>query len=220
MLQAGIEVEMSGQIIAIPDPKDHAELRKLLDVAPQEIPKVAARAVNRAADTAKSISLRTITGILNLKRSDISQASSPGWKAHRFGTVNVHPRASEARPIAQMNITGRRIPVYRFGGRQQPIGASWQIGKGGGRKFVAGTFVATMRSGHTGIFIRHEKKGGGNASGALRVGRLPIYELLGPSLPKAAEDFPPLLRAFDIDVSEVLERRLAHEVGRVLERHG
>ena len=61
---------------------------------------------------------------------------------------------------------GRRIPLTKFPHRQTKRGVSVEINRGQ-RTLIKGAFVATMKSGHKGVFRRQTTK------------RLPIAELLG-----------------------------------------
>jgi len=85
---------------------------------------------------------------------------------------------------AQLEVTGRRLPLIDFRARApEPSrgrgrGVSYRLPGGRGRAEHA--FIATMRSGHRGVFQR---------SGEART---PIYELHGPSLVRVFEKFLPL----------------------------
>jgi hypothetical protein len=61
-------------------------------------------------------------------------------------------------------------PLADFGARQTSKGVSVMIYKGGGRQVIPGSFLATMKSGHVGVFTRMGKK------------RLPIQERYGPPI--------------------------------------
>lgn len=83
----------------------------------------------------------------------------------------------------QLEITGRRIPLIDFRARgPEPSrgrgrGVAYRLPGGRGRAEQA--FIATMRSGHRGVFRRRGRA------------RLAIYELFGPSLVKVFEKFLP-----------------------------
>jgi len=117
-------------------------------------------------------------------------------------------------------------------------GVSWKIGKGarvrekmafygrgrkGGR---AADAMATLEAAYTG---QPRKRYGVKELGASgHVGvfkrwppgskRLPIAELHGPSIPYVAEKNIALQHALDVDVMDVLAKRLDHEIDRLLER--
>ena len=65
-----------------------------------------------------------------------------------------------------VDVTGKRVPLSAYPHRQTKAGVSVQVNQGK-RSVIRSAFVATMRSGHRGIFIRR-----GSA-------RLPIVERFG-----------------------------------------
>jgi hypothetical protein len=65
-----------------------------------------------------------------------------------------------------VDVSGKPVPLYAYPHRQTKKGVSVQVNRGK-RTLLAGAFVATMRSGHVGIFRRRGKE------------RLPIEELRG-----------------------------------------
>lgn len=81
-------------------------------------------------------------------------------------------------------LVGKRIPLIQFGARgPEPSrgrgrGVSYRLPGGRGR--VSNGFIATMPTGHRGVFVRR-----GDAK------RLPIVELMGPSLVRVFQRFLP-----------------------------
>jgi hypothetical protein len=82
-----------------------------------------------------------------------------------------------------MDVEGTPVPLFEFPHRQVRWGVSAAINTGK-RALVKSAFVATMKSGHTGVFVRvpsgqhgplTKKQSKGND--VFRVGRLPIKEL-------------------------------------------
>ena len=88
----------------------------------------------------------------------------------------------------------KRIPLFDFGARQTKRGVSYNLG---GRKTLAGAFIATMPTGHEGVFMRK----GAN--------RLPIQERFGPSLGHVFAKYRPLGVA---RVQEVFASNFDHEM--------
>lgn len=199
---------------------------------PKKVYPAVTRAVNRAGETARTRILDSLSGLLTLKRAEIA------GNKHRFGGVNLQ-RATNTGDLAtitaRVTVTGKRIPVYRFdaktigvsarqtaGGlttkykatsakfatawaqRNQGLGVQWQIRRAGGKKYDRQAFVAKMDSGHIGVFKRIGTK------------RLPIDEKFGPSIPRVARDDAALRNALKVDVSDVLQKRLTHEIGRAM----
>ena len=153
------------------------------------------RALNKMVAQVKTGSARGMRDAgYNLKVSDIKK----GLKV-----IN----ATSSRLVATVQASGRPIPLIGYGARQTAKGVSVSVLHG--RKVITHAFIATMPSGHKGVFVRvgdqHKKvnrKGGTVWSG------LPIKELFGPSVPdglanKAVQEtlqrlveekFPDLLR--------------------------
>jgi hypothetical protein len=82
-------------------------------------------------------------------------------------------RAKPKFPLGYLEVKGRALPVYLFGPRhdRNKPGASVRILRTEGRKIIRGSFIAQMKSGHVGVFMRKT------------VQRLPIKELytVGPA---------------------------------------
>lgn len=203
-----------------------------LSRAPKKAFPAITRAVNRAGETARTRVLDSLSGILTLKRGDIA------GNKHTFGGVKLQKSSNTgdlATIAARVTVTGKRIPVYRFGAktigvsaretagglttrykatsakfatawaqRNQGLGVQWQIRRQGGKKYDRHAFVAEMNSGHVGVFKRLGTK------------RLPIDEKFGPSIPRVAEADAALRNSLKVDVSEVLLKRLGHELGRAM----
>jgi len=238
-----------------------AEITTMLDGVPNGVQRVATRAINKIAVSARTHIVRRIVQEVNLKSSEV-----------RNRNVSIS-KAKYSRLAAMIRISGRRIPLLRWGARQTRKGASYAIRRGG-RTVLAHGFLASMSSGHAGAFIRRTGKealknrrltrfGFRSASkrdkwlyrlspaerqkalareaasrarqqaklaeqtaawkelGEERVGRLPIAELRGPSVPAVMENIAELS-------AEVLDERLAtqfegeidNQVGLVLARRG
>ena len=136
-----------------------AAFQRLEDRAPQAI----ARALNRAITSARVVMRRAMATDLGLKQGAVDK---------QFFVLNARPDKLKA----SLEVRGKRIPLIEFGAR----GPEPSRGKGrgvtarlpGGKGRYPHAFIATMRSGHRGVFQR------------VRGTRLPIVELRGPSLPR------------------------------------
>lgn len=113
-------------------------------------------------------------------------------------------RATFQRLIGSVQVTGRRIPLLAFRARQTRRGVSYRLR---GSRTIASAFLATMRSGHRGVFKRVAKA------------RLPIRELRGPSLPHVASQRA-ITGAMLRVGHQAIEKNLLHEVQFLLERRG
>jgi len=146
--------------------------------ARRHIRPAAARALNRVAVSTRAEASREIRQVYVLKARAI--------KAQIRLT-----RATAQSLEARLTASGKRIPLIEFQARQNRQGVSVRIKRAGGRKTVRHAFVARMRSGHVGVFLRLEPGSNKFAprSRRRRVRRsgpdLPIIELKSLSLPKA-----------------------------------
>lgn len=118
----------------------------------------AVRALNRAAVSTRAAASQEIRKVYNLKAAVIKRQ------------IRIS-RASKARLFAELVATGRRIPLYDFAARQTRAGVTARVLRQ--RQLFRHTFIATMPTGHVGVFVRQGPK------------RLPIRELKGISIPKA-----------------------------------
>jgi len=142
------------------------KVRELLQAYPKGIVKIETRAVNKIAISARTEVVREVRKELNVKAKELKDKNIALKKA-RFKN-----------PQAIIKVSGRRIPLAKFGARQIKSGLTYKIDPQGGRKKVIGAFMATMPSGHEGAYVRKKE------DGTNRVDRLPIDELQGPSVPK------------------------------------
>jgi hypothetical protein len=173
-----------------------AELQRDLADIPHGIERVLTRAVNKVAVAARTRVLRMVTEEINVRQSDIRQRNIKLRKA------------SFDQLYAAISITGRRIPLRKFGARQTRRGVSYAIRRGG-RTEMRHAFLAEMKTGHRGVFRRKDK-----------APRLPIQEKYGPSVPQVVEDSQDMVSgAFDDEMDSHLEREVDTQVGLVIERY-
>lgn len=159
------------------------------------VEKAVPRALNKVADQVKTAASREMRDAgYKLKVSDIKK------------TMRID-RASPGKLTARVVASGRPIPLIQYGARQTGKGVSVDVLHG--RKVITGAFIATMPSGHKGVYIRVGAKHKKVMKGGRAVwSGLPIKELFGPSVPDGlankavqetlarliAERFPDILR--------------------------
>jgi len=153
------------------------------------------RAINRTLITWRAEAARLIRVDTGLKVGVIKDAM-------RINNANF------SRLAGSVIVTGKRIPLIEFGatGPEPSRGrgrVTYRVGPGR-RTTVPGAFIATMHSGHRGVFKRRSPR------------RLPIVELRGPSLPKVAANAA-IVKAFETVADAALQKNLAHEVEFLLE---
>ncbi|MEO8806599.1 MAG: phage tail protein [Burkholderiaceae bacterium] len=131
------------------------------------------RSLNKMADQVLVASSREVRSAgYGLKAADIKRA------------LRVK-RASQSQLTATVIASGRPIPLIQYGARQTAKGVTVNVLNG--RKLIPGAFIATMPTGHRGVFVlqpggKHKKvQKGGKASWH----QLPIRELYGPAIPDA-----------------------------------
>ena len=156
--------------------------------APQRTMHATVRALNRAMASGRTVMVREIARDAGLKATDVRDAL-------RF------QQATFSHPVARLAAGLKRIPLIDFRARgAEPSrgrghGVSYRLPGGRGRHPHA--FIATMGTGHRGVFVRVGKA------------RLSIKELFGPSLGRIFAKHRPagLARAL-----EVFETAFAHEL--------
>jgi hypothetical protein len=89
--------------------------------------------------------------------------------------------------IWTLRASGAPMPVIAFSPRQTKKGVSVEINVGR-RVLIRGAFIATMKSGHTGVFYRMGKK------------RLPISEAFTSRVSEVLSDAAPLIAARGFEV--------------------
>lgn len=165
-----------------------------------------ARGLNRSAKSEQVAIARDVRASIGLTASRIKSE------------INI-TAANVSRLIARLKSRGYRIPLIEFGGkgpepsRGQGSGASARLE--GKRKRYPHAFVATMDSGHRGIFERTPGKVMRLQKPTWKIKRQAIHELMGPSIAKAFE------RAIPIGQQrreEVLYKNIKHEIEFQLSR--
>jgi hypothetical protein len=156
---------------------------------PQAVTRALVRALNRSILAGNTLMARLIAADTGLKQSDVKAAMR---KAD----------ATISRPSAAIFASLKRIPLIKFGAR----GPEPSRGKGGGVSYrlkggrgrIREAFIATMRSGHRGVFVR--------VPGARR---LPIDEKFGPSIGHVFGKHRPqgIQKVLD-----VFDKNMAHEL--------
>jgi hypothetical protein len=142
-----------------------AKLRKKAPVAQ-------VRALNRAIVSANVVMVRAIAGDIGIKQ----------------GAVKDRIRVEQATPErlrARLYANAKRIPLIEFGAKgpepSRGRGRGVTVKGSSGRSTIPDAFIATMRSGHRGVFQRVKGKSGRRGPAPNR-SELPIRELFGPSI--------------------------------------
>lgn len=156
------------------------------------------RALNKTAERVKVGASREVRQAgYNLKASDIKRAMKIS-------------RATQSSLTATVTASGRPVPLIQYGARQTSKGVTVNVLSG--RKLIPGAFIATMPSGHTGVFVR---EAGGRHKKVRKGGKiswhgLPIRELFGPAIPDALAN-PAVRDAMRALIEEQFPIILEHE---------
>jgi len=163
--------------------------------------KAGIRAVNRTANNAKTAMVRVIAADMGLQSKAVRDKI----------TVQVAKNTGQA-PAGYLYADSKRVPLIEFKAR----GPEPSRGRGrgvkaklkGGAGVYPRAFIATMRSGHRGVFERNTaiRARKGQASGSPALG---IHELYGPSI---AQSFNTNSAVAQDRASEMLSKNMASEV--------
>lgn len=159
--------------------------------------KATARALNEMADQVKVAAARQIRDVgYKLKIATIKRGIS---------VTRASPRNLAATVVAR----GNPLPLIEFSARPTSKGVSVSVLQG--RKTIAGAFIATMPSGHRGVFVRqegaqHRKM---TTRGKVSWHALSIRELFGPAVPDGLANSK---------VQAELQRLVAERFPAILER--
>jgi len=170
---------------------------RMLRHLPEAAPKAMSSAIQRAAETARTEAARKVRETYFVKHSDVIATI----RIQRPGALsaNVISRGN-AISLSKFNVTPKQ-PQPR---RNAAIIVRVKKGEGGP---IKSAFVARMKSGHIGVFLRAGKQ------------RKPIQELYGPPIPQMLGN-PSVKEWVETQASEKLEERLTHEIDRILEGKG
>lgn len=161
------------------------------------VPKAIAAALNRVSEGMKTEASRAVRKRYNIKDKDVKER----------GNIKV-TRANTSRLEVLLTSRGRNIPLMKFSvtptspRRVKVVKAAV---KRGGKKAIPGAFVASMKSGHVGVFKR------------LGSARTPIQEKFGPAVPVMLND-PGITEHLNREAALRMEKRTEHEMNRVLGR--
>lgn len=102
------------------------------------------RSLDRATKTMGKVAAQAIRERLNLKVRDIKKSVVPY-------------RRAKARGVAEIRVLPKPVPIMAYAARQTRRGVTFKVKRHGGRQRLPHAFVATMPSGHKGVFTRAGK---------------------------------------------------------------
>ncbi len=165
--------------------------------------KVATRAVNKAAVSVRAEASKKVREELSLKAGDVKDA------------ITLVKARQADNPVAKLIVPDKGIELYKFGAKPKRVttqrgprtGVTVKVKKD--RKLVSGGFIATMKSGKTGVFKRTgsvTSKGKGRIRLLFSTTVADIFE---------NEDFIREMQAYSIArLAVVLRQEMAFEVSK------
>lgn len=179
--------------------------REFADLSQKQMARGVARAINHTLGVTKTASRREITGIYKIRAKDINQS----FRIQR----------ATARQLIQTGMLlskGSRLPLIGFSARQTKRGVTVNVKNQ--RKLIRSAFIATMPSGHRGVFGRGNYSSGEFQLRKHRIRKngndLPITEMTSISVPKALSN-DVVLRNLGRKIESHFPARLMHELMRI-----
>ena len=166
----------------------------ILSGVPGGIEKALSSTIRRANNTVRSETLKGITTVYAITRQNVRAET----------TIKVRTQSSDGGIVGTVLFAGHKIPLYRFN-----VSPTIPIQRATVSAAVPfqDAFIARMQSGHTGMFERDGSK------------RLPISEFMGPSTAQMAGNSI-VLADVEEKAQEVIDKRVEHEITRILNGYG
>lgn len=195
-------------------------IEQMLKGIPGALPKVVSRGINRTATMSRTEIIRQIQAKIKIKQKGIKQGLTL-------------EKATKSKWAASIGISTKRIPLIYFNAREAKKGVTYQIDSSGARKQIkadelfSGGFIATMKSGHEGVFVRRKVRmtnmfeqifKGKEVSE--RSNRGVIVERFGPSLGHYFEKASGIAAGIQSNTGELLARNIDDQIKLLLEKRG
>jgi len=171
-----------------------------LKKVPRDMGKLMYRAIDKTAKNSRKQIVDRIANEIALKKKDIRDSIH-------------YDKPSYTRWSARLDVYTNRIPLIKFGAKQTKKGVSYRIEKSGGREKIKSAFITEMpirgkkqTKRHEGVFKRTGKE------------RLPIRELLGPSLGHVFENAGNIAEQVQSDTNKRLVKNIDAQLAMILER--
>jgi len=181
------------------------EVEHVLRAIPRGFPRVMRRGINRTVDMAATDLKRRIAEEIELPKGEVAKGIG---KRH----------ASFANLAGAVGAKPHRPSLTKFKGtRQLKRGVKYRIGKQG-FKFIEHAFIATMKSGHRGVFLRARYAKGHFVPMEGRPTREAIFGRRGPSIWQVITNTPGLLTEANQKAAENLSKQVNDYIGLELRR--
>lgn len=170
------------------DPAQLARVTAALAGVKNGLKRATITALTRTARAVRAEAVKKLAAATGLKQTEIRQRHTRTW-------------VDRAALRATVKITGRGIPLSKLKPRQNKSGVSFRTPEGRTTRLHA--FIATMPTGHTGVFLRKRQT------------RLPIAEQYGPGVVDIISGQIPTL---ETNAAARLAHELDGQVDRLLQR--
>ena len=188
------------------DERSLKEAAYILRAVPRAMPRVLRRAINRTVDMAATDLKRRTGEQIAIKKGEIAKGISK--KHASFADLSGSVGAKPYRPS-----------LTEFPGtRQSRRGVIYRISRAEGRKMIEHGFIATMASGHRGVFLRARFMHGKFIPMKSDSKREAIYETKGPSIWQIITGTPGLLKAVTDTAGSKLGKNIDDQIGVELRR--
>lgn len=204
-------------------------LAKFSGLNKADVAKAAARAINRAVSSARSVAVKQIMKEYNIAPRYLKDKI--GDKDNRYNALKVF-KAYPSNITGVLRAYGKPIPLIAFPVNQDATGVTIKIKKGSS-SHIKNAFISTMpKSGHKSVFARSlNMKTAGYKDGKFvfrntRFRRFnptasgknpdsPIHQLMTTST-KTAVASPTVLDAIRVKVKDTLEKRMVAEMRHII----
>lgn len=208
-----------GAIISLSiNPAQMRDLQETLAGVRNGIPRVISGAQNKTIKTGESRIVKDLAKMINLpqgspsaQRRDLKRGTSQKFIRDYISVK----KSNQETLLAEIRFKRKGIPLFAYKPIQKKAGVSVKPRKDKPRQVLKNTFIATMGSGHRGIFERRRL---GSKSSGPRHGRLPVDERYGPTILGVYEGSPGLAAALEAEIHTIYDKNLASQVDRVLQR--
>jgi hypothetical protein len=213
---------------------DTSQIKRAFADLGRKAPTAIARALNRTASTVRTQAVRAISKDLNIQQKRVRERLTidRATRANLTATVEAKAGGSGIAPQKGKAAQLGRIPLMEFQARTLYGGPRYKTRKIGtratassafarttagvryrlptGKGKIVEAFIATMKSGHTGVFVSLRGQ-------RTRFGKQRILELFGPSVPHVLAQTQILSATKTLAMSD-LKKNLAHETDYLLSK--
>ncbi len=180
------------------DQKVIKSVEKALRNIPNGSKRAIANATNRAITKGRTTISKEITSEFTIKAKDV-KATLSLQKATVSRLGGVVKSSAPVTTLIRFKTTPKTVT------KKRPAALKVAVKKGG-YKTLPGAFIVQTKSGHIGVFERSKES------------RLPIKQIMGPSIPYMAKG-PNVSSTVQKDMTNMFYTRLEHEMTRLLKKY-